>query len=398
MNQHPAIVFAFACALCVWAAGLGCAQLEAQAQLISEPASIDDDILDAEIRKKIDQSVDRGLAWLATQQQPDGSFLCIKSGQPAVTSFVLMAFLASGESPADGKYSAALSRAIDFIVSQQKKNGLLASIASDVAPISRERGAAGLFAHNAIIYNHAISALALAETYGQCNEDQAEKITGVIEKAIKATLEMQNWEGKGPWEVGGWKYIAKEFGGDADLSSTAWQVMFLRSAKNAGFDVPKESIDRAMEYVEKCFHEKSEVFHYDPFNKKSKSRALAGAGVVALAHGGRHNTEKAQKSGDWILTRDFTKYNADKSIGDLKWQPDRYHYGVFHCSQAMYQLGGKHWSAFYPPVVETLLTNQKDDGSWPVEKYDKRYGNCYSTSLCLLSLSIPNQLLPMFQR
>ncbi len=398
MNQHPAIVFAFACALCLGVAGLSSAQLETKTQPTPEPAPIDNDLLDAEARKKIDQSVERGLAWLATQQQADGSFLSIESGQPAVTSFVLMAFLANGESPADGKYSAALSRAIDFIVSQQKKNGLLSSIARDTAPISRIRGAAEEYGHNAIIYNHAISSLALAETYGQCNEEQAEKITGVIERAITATLEMQNWQGKMPTEDGGWKYIAKEYGSDSDLSSTAWQIMFLRSAKNAGFDVPKESIDRAMKYVEACYDKKSGVFVYDSFSKKTKSRALAGAGVVALAHGGRHYTEQAQKSGDWILTRDFTKYNADKSIGNLTWQPDRFHYGVFHCSQAMYQLGGKHWSGFYPPVVETLLANQKDDGSWPAEKYDKRYGNCYSTSLCLLSLSIPNQLLPMFQR
>ena len=122
MNQHPAIVFAFACALCLGVAGLSSAQLETKTQPTPEPAPIDNDLLDAEARKKIDQSVERGLAWLATQQQADGSFLSIESGQPAVTSFVLMAFLANGESPADGKYSAALSRAIDFIVSQQKKN------------------------------------------------------------------------------------------------------------------------------------------------------------------------------------------------------------------------------------------------------------------------------------
>jgi hypothetical protein len=66
----------------------------------------------------------------------------------------------------------------------------------------------------------------------------------------------------------------------------------------------------------------------------------------------------------------------------------------------MYQLGGKYWQAFFPPVVETLLANQQPDGSWPAENhhYDGRYGNAYTTALVLLTLGAPNQLLPIYQR
>ena len=64
----------------------------------------------------------------------------------------------------------------------------------------------------------------------------------------------------------------------------------------------------------------------------------------------------------------------------------------------MYQLGGKYWEKFFPTLVKALLANQKADGSWPPEKKEKQYGNCYSTALCILSLSVPNQMLPIFQR
>ena len=77
---------------------------------------------------------------------------------------------------------------------------------------------------------------------------------------------------------------------------------------------------------------------------------------------------------------------------------DRYHYGAVVCSQAMFQLGGKFWKQFFPPLVDTLLANQKADGSWPRDRSDRRYGNCYSTSLSILSLTVPNQMLPIFQR
>jgi len=400
MNQNRPIIFSLACLVCFLLAGFANAQLEKEAKpkQAQAPAPIDSNVLDAAQWKKVDQSVDRGLTWLASKQQEDGSFPSIESGQPAVTSLVLMAFLAKGESPADGKYSKTLTRAIDYIATKQKKNGLIAALAHDAAPISRRQRQSDIYASCAIIYNHSISSLALAEAYGQCDGAQAKKLSTVIEKAIAASIEIQDFKGRRPLEEGGWKYIVDPFTGKSDLSSTAWQLMFLRSAKNAGFDLPHENIDRAMKFVKNCFNKQTEAFVYEPYYQVTESRAMAGAGVVAMAHGGLHHTEMAQKSGDWILTRDFTEYNADKSINGLAWQPDRFHYGVFHCTQAMYQLGGKHWKKFFPPVVETLLANQQDDGSWPPEKYDKRYGNCYSTSLCVLALSVPDQLLPIFQR
>ena len=100
--------------------------------------------------------------------------------------------------------------------------------------------------------------------------------------------------------------------------------MFLRSAKNAGFDVPAENIGRAVAFVERCFDEEQGVFFYNPSYKTAISRAMAGAGIVALAHGGKHDTQMAQRSGDCLLTRDFKKYNADELAKGSTWQRDRY--------------------------------------------------------------------------
>ena len=390
MNKIPLIIL-------VLAAAFVSNNLFAQAQT-ERRATPDDSVLTKEQWKQLDASVKRGLEWLIAQQADNGSFKGIDAGQPAVTAFGLMAFLSTGESPVDGKYSKQLSKSIDYIASQQKPNGLIAVFANGASPISRKPEGEDLFTSNAITYNHAISALALSEAYGQCNEDQAKILNDVIEKAIAATIEMQNWKHKRKAEEGGWKYTANRYADDADLSATCWQLMFLRSARNAGFDVPAKNIERAVAFVERCFDKKQGVFLYTPPYKNAISRAMAGAGIVALAHGGKHDTEMAQRSGDWLLTRDFTKYNADKPAGGLSWQPDRYHYGVFHGTQAMYELGGRHWKKFYPPVVETLLANQQSDGAWSVETYDKRYGNCYTTSLSILALSVPNQMLPIFQR
>ena len=370
---------------------------EAETELRQPP---DASVLEADQWKKVDASVERALTWLASQQQADGSFRSIDVGQPAITSLCLMAFLAQGESPVDGQYQQQLTKAIGYILAQQKANGLIGFTAPDAVPIPRD------VPHKTVgstsVYNHAISGLALTQAYGQCDPEQAKRIATVIEQAIAATLEMQRWDGKRDLDVGGWRYLNIHPQGplDSDLSVTGWQLMFLRSAKNAGFDVPKESVDAAIQYVENCFVEEDDrqVHSYYAKHPIPCTRAMAGAGVLALAHAGKHDSKEAIASGEWILKHDFKDYNVDTPVYGAKWSPDRYHYGGILCSQAMFQLGGKYWEQFFPPFVTTLLANQQADGAWPPERNEKLFGSCYSTSLCVLSLSVPNQILPIFQR
>ena len=363
------------------------------------PEAPDTDVLTEKQWKLLDASVERALAWMVTRQRADGSFRSHGNGQPAVTSFCVMAFLSQGESPSNGKYQKELTQAIDFIADQQQPNGLIATLAPIKTPISRKPDPT---LHEYIpvtaVYNHAISALALSEAYGECSPEQSEKIAPVIKKAIAATIEMQKWGGKQANEVGGWRYLDKRHPEDSDLSITGRQLMFLRSAKNAGFEVPDNSIDAAVRFIESCFNEEEGVHRYVIAYPKSCTRAMAGAGILALAHAGKNNTKQAKLSGDWILSRDFTDYNDDTAKYKLTWIRDRYHYGMILCTQAMYQLGGKYWQQFFPPLVKTLLANQNANGSWPPERGDEVYGSVYSTSLCVLSLSVPNQMLPIFQR
>lgn len=369
------------------------------AQAKTEPLSAPNaSVLDKAQWKQLDDSVKRGLQWLISQQKEDGSFDSPVSGQPGITSLCLMAFMAQGENPADGKYQQELVAAVNFIADQQKRNGLIASTAPNAVPIPRG-------VHKTVgstsVYNHAISGLALCEVYGQCNPEQAERLTPVIEKAIAATLEMQRWGPKKKHNVGGWRYLDLRWQGKySDLSVTGWQLMFLRSAKNAGFDVPEKSIDAAVQYIERCFlnDNNRQVHAYLVGAPDACTRAMAGAGILALAHTGKHDSKEARASGEWLLKHDFKNYNDDTPPYGATWWQDRYHYGSMLCSQAMFQLGGKYWKQFFPPLVETLLANQQPDGAWPPEKNEPQYGECYSTSLCILSLSVPNQMLPIFQR
>src|SRR5205085_349308 len=66
--------------------------------------------------KRVDDGVDRGLAWLAAQQECNGCFPTYETGETAITSLAVMAFLSRGHSPGTGPYGTTIDRAIDFVV------------------------------------------------------------------------------------------------------------------------------------------------------------------------------------------------------------------------------------------------------------------------------------------
>jgi hypothetical protein len=356
-------------------------------------------VLPPEEWERVDAAVNRALTWLAAMQQPDGSFPTLDMGQPGVTSLCVMSFMAHGHLPGEGQYGERLERAVDYVLDSQSENGLLSRVGAQGATINRnvphEIG-------EAAAYNHAIASLMLSEFYGMSQSERSDRVQKVIAAALAASLQMQRWPKNPATDRGGWRYIGRPvYGTDSDLSVTGWELMFLRSARNAGFNVPKESIDEAVAYIRRCFHDNYGTFLYmqGKGNQDLRSRAMAGAGILALAHAGAHNTPEAKRSADWLLQYDFEKYNEIEQYTQ-SWPIDRYHYSLFNSCQGLYQIGGQHWERFFPRTVRTLLANQQPDGSWQAERHqnDAKFGSAYTTALVVLSLGAPNQFLPVFQR
>ncbi len=359
-----------------------CSQIMAQEN--SDPLTIAE--LDA-----IDGSIARALDWIADSSQPDGSFATLPDGQPGITSLCVLAMLAGGELPGEGPRGKKMETAIDYVIGTQKPNGLLALVgpAGEIVPtaISQPIG-------RSAIYNHVISSLMLAEAYAMTSESQSQEIKRALEQAIKFSLELQGRPKERPEDRGGWRYLNLVDDKDADLSIIGWQLMALRGAKNAGFDIPAQSIDEAVSCVERHYSPQLQNFTY-AIGDAYTSRAMTGAGILALAHAGRHESPEAKQAGQKLLAHSFAEYNG--SPDGL----DRYHYSLFHCTQAAHQLGGEYWESFFPPVARVLLKNQAPDGGWAAEYSrhgDARYGRAYTTALVVLVLQAQNELLPVFQR
>ncbi len=369
------------------AAGAGslCAADAAQEQTGDNDETTSRDILTPQEWSRLDQSVDRALAWLAKQQRPDGSFPTLRPGQPAVTALCTLAFVSRGHLPGSGPYGTVIDKGIAFTLSCQHPDGLLA----------REYPSMAMAAHNPVHtanYNHSIAGLMLSEVYGMTSGRTNVRIRAAIEQALVHVWKRQPSPKRNPADEGGWRYGKYRQHMDSDLSVTSWHLMFLRSCRNAGFDIPIEYIDGALAFVRRCYDERAGCFVYAP-RGRVVSRAMTGAGILALSHGGKHRTEVAQKAAAWVLRHPFEPYN---SVMDSR---DAYLYGAFYCSQAMLQLGGRYWKAFFPRLAKTLIANQRQDGSWPPDAgRGDLFGNVYSTSLAVLTLTTPYQLLPILQR
>jgi hypothetical protein len=332
--------------------------------------------------RAIDTSVDRALEFLARHQQPDGSFDAPRGGQPGITSLCIMAFLSRGHVPGDRPYGKELERAIDFVLSVQHTSGLLS-----IEPV-------GSYTIGRPTYNHGISGVMLGEVYGMTSGDLGERIRAAILLALKHSRQLQTQPKRISGDKGGWRYRTAASNNDSDLTASVWHLMFYRSAMNAGFEVPKQYVDEATDYVRRCYSPADGDFTYTlGGDEHYASGATVAGGILSLSLAGEHHTEMAQHAGRWILSNPFNDYNRRRH------PDDRYHYSAYYCSQAMFQLGGKYWEQFYPDFQQVLLENQNSDGSWDAEAArDERFGNVYTTALIVLALTPPHQLLPIYQR
>ena len=96
----------------------------------------------------------------ARVQRPDGSFPEGYGDSTGIPALVGMTFLSKGHLPTEGPYAAPLNRCIDFVLTNQKSDGLF------------EKGNAG----TGPMYAHNISTLFLSEVSGMVDPTRQRRI------------------------------------------------------------------------------------------------------------------------------------------------------------------------------------------------------------------------------
>ncbi|HWE04375.1 MAG TPA: prenyltransferase/squalene oxidase repeat-containing protein [Tepidisphaeraceae bacterium] len=331
---------------------------------------------DEPVPPKVRDAVDRALAWLAKNQKPDGTFPQGDSaGTTAVPALSVMAFLARGHVPGQGPYGETLYKSIDYIVqSQQQDTGLL----------SKHQ------AGNSVMYEHGIATVMLAECYGMVDDARRDKIGKALAKSTKMILEAQKAKKSGDQYKGGWRYQVNS--PDSDISVTGWQMMALRGAANCGADIPREDLEAAREYVQRSAFPGG-GFGYQPGQAPNQARTGTGTLMMELFKSlddklaaGEHPKE-ALAGGDYLVS------NPPDNPG-----MEFYYYGVYYCSQALNQLGGKYYDTVYPKLRDTLLAQQQPDGSFGGSNgQEQQAGPAYRSAMACLALCVPYRYLPIYQ-
>ena len=342
---------------------------------------------------RVESSVDRGLAYLASMQEADGRFPSEDVAQPAVTSLAVMAFLSRGHLPDEGRYGKQISKAIDFVLSTQKRRGYFSLL--PVAPPAGHNTPA-----QTVTYNHSIAGLMLGEVYGMTHGERATRIEAALTSALIYHREVQTQQKEKPSDFGGFRYGYPEGpNASSDMSVTGWALMFLRSARNAEFNVPKQYFDEGLDFVERCheqdpaLHEKG-VFRYRPLESDPNailqiSLPNTASAMLTLILGGRHEHVGIRDGVAWFQSHPYPK----------PWQEGYFYLSSYYSSQAMAQVGGDSWNQVFPQIAANLLAEQAPTGNWPAGGGTERaYGLSYSTSLAILSLTPAYQLLPIYQR
>jgi hypothetical protein len=364
--------FSIAAALAMAAAALG--QPEAQPPTTpptspSPPARPDDSgsaqnhAADNEITPELDAAVAKGIKYLVAQQTQDGAFGDGRYGKNvAVSALAGIALMADGNLPGRGPHGEAVAKCAEYILANCTESGLIAGEAA-----------------NGPMYGHGFATLFLGEVYGMTagggDTAMSQRIHEALVKSVHLIEQTQN-------EQGGWRYNPVPY--DADVSVTICQIMGLRSARNAGIEVSKQTIDRAVEYVRRCQNPDG-GFKYQ-LESGASGWPRSAAGVASLYYAGIYQ--------DDAIDRGVAYLQREALPGTVAASQAHYYYGHYYCVQAMYLAGGNAWARWWPAIREELIKKQADDGSWE----DRSVGYTYATSMSLIILQMPKRYLPIFQK
>jgi hypothetical protein len=328
---------------------------------------------------KIDEAADRGLEYLARQQRDDGSFDAEQKNagpellkmKPAATALSLLAFLSEGHMPDMGRYGLAVRGAMDYLVSKVPDDGYVGSV------------------DGSRMYGQAIVTLALSEAYGvETAADNRRQERAAIQKLVAVVLKAQDVS-KAEAYAGGWRFEPDSV--DSDITVSCWNALALRAAQEAGFPVPGESLKRAAAFIARCYDPNSKTFAYQPGGERRLAATAAGVLCLFLLDAKPEDRGKAERA---------TRFLAEHPIDEQDPNPFDC---MFFVTQAGFHASDSAWQNISGATLTRLVKTQNTDGSWfNVQDANKaktgESGKIYCTAMAILTLSVPQRLLPIFQR
>ncbi|MCB9850436.1 MAG: terpene cyclase/mutase family protein [Phycisphaerales bacterium] len=321
-------------------------------------------MLPKHVTPETDAAIRKGLDFLARMQGRDGAWRN-RSGYGtypvAMSALAGLAFLANGSTTTQGPYAPNVDRVTEFLLSCRTPSGLIARMDE---------------AEGRPMYGHGFSMLFLAEVYGMTEDtDRQTRIRETLQAAVQLTAQSQS-------PLGGWIYMPD--GNSDEGSVTITQLQALRACRNAGIAVPKETIDRALRYLEMSFRSDGGIA-YRARQAGPSRPPITAAAVCCWFNCGDYDNPMAKRA------LQFCHSTLGVGQGEL----GHYFYAHLYYSQAIYLSDdAASWDKYYPEIRDKFLKTQKEDGSWQGDSVGLPYG----TALATIILQIPYNRLPIMQR
>ncbi len=313
-------------------------------------------------------SIEAALRWFKRHQSPNGMWdvdqyqnNCIEGGkcEPGVnqagdadiacTAYAVMCFLGAGyDHVTPTKHRPVVEKAVDWLLSQQKADGLFG-----------ERN-----------YEHAVVTMALAEALGMSNDQRLRTPT---QKAVDVVIarQAQDPDAKDKAYAGlAWDYAAPNASRN-DTSVSGWSMMALKSALGAGLQVGN-SMHGAKIWLERAWkaanpdwkrldpYQGTSVFPYtyDATSDKVDKDHLSCVGALCAIYLGHHKGDvMLETMANTIMKNDFP----------TTWPTNTYF--LYYNTLAVFQMGDERWKQWDEPVTKLLSDAQRSDdscfnGSW----------------------------------
>jgi hypothetical protein len=292
----------------------------------------------------------------------------------AFSGLALLAFQAGGHYDFnEHRYSENVRRAIQWMIARQRPDGGLLG--------SKEERSRRQF-YQQFMYEHGIATFALADA---CAVSEAMRrprnpqYTAALERAVRFIDEMQH-------DDGGWRYTERR-NQPSDTSVTGWQVLALKSAREAGIPPSAPCVDKIRTFFDS--HATGEHGRTGYMGRNVHTEATTGVGMLAR--------QFLLGQADAPYVHDAAEYlagYAETSWRDRRTNSGRSDYYLwYNCTLGMFQAGGEPWKRWNDVVREAIVALERHDGctrgSWdPDGKWGHEGGRIYATALAALTLEV----------
>jgi len=358
----------------VVATGLFYHQPVAQA---AAPSPILPDLVD----RKILGTIDKGLRYLVDTQRRDGSWLNQGGygNYPAVmTGLSGLALMAGGSTPETGPHAKNVAKAMNYLLR--------------VAATHNDGLVAGPGAEYRSMYGHGFAMLFLAQCYGmELNVTTEAKLRKVLNGGVALIVKSQSKKtsrfGK---PCGGWYYTPSSNSDEGSVTVT--QLQALRACRNVGIKVPKDCIEKAVEYLRHCQMGDGGIC-YSASSRGSSRPPISAAAIACFYAAGVYDRSTGGKGDEAEMVEKLVRY-VDNTTGNSSSGGGHWFYTQFYLAQVKYQQGKKAWKGYYPAMSQRLMQLQNPDGSWNGDSV----GTTYGTAIATMILQLPYGYLPIVQR